>query len=47
MVEYRFSGIEDKVGGLDVLWSLTEHGLLRVNVYEEESFLGGGMKGLR
>ena len=25
----------------------TEHGPVRVDVYEEESFLGGGIKGLR
>jgi hypothetical protein len=37
----------DKVGGLDVLWSLAEHSAVRVYMYEEESFLGVGMKGLR
>jgi hypothetical protein len=26
------------VGGLDVLWSLTDHGPVTVNKYEEESF---------
>ena len=41
-----FSGFGDKVGALNI-WSLTEHGPVRVDVYEEESFLGGGMKGLR
>ena len=35
------------MGGLDVLWTLTEHSPVRVDMYEEESFLGGGMKVLR
>jgi hypothetical protein len=35
------------MGGLDVFQNLTEHGPVRVDVNEEESFLGGGMKGLR
>jgi hypothetical protein len=35
------------MGGLKVLWDLTEHGPVRVDVYEEESSLGGGMKDLR
>jgi hypothetical protein len=35
------------MGGLSVFWNLTQHSPVRVDVYEEESFLGGGMKGLR
>ena len=46
-VESHFSGIGDKTSGLDVSQSLTEHGPVRVNVYEEGSSLGGGMKGFR
>jgi hypothetical protein len=42
-VESHFSGIGGKIGGLHVLQNLTEHGPVRVDVYEEESFLGGGM----
>jgi hypothetical protein len=42
-----FSGVGDKTGGLDVFQSLTEHGPVRVNVYEEGSSLEGGMKGFR
>lgn len=38
-----FSGIGDKVGDLNAFRNLTEHGPVRVDVYEEESFLGGGM----
>jgi hypothetical protein len=39
--------MEGKTGGLDVFWILTEHGPVRANVYEEESSLGGRMKGFR
>ena len=46
-VESHFSGIGDKTSGLDVSQSLTEHGPVRVNVYEEGSSLEGGMKGFR
>jgi hypothetical protein len=35
------------VDGLNVAQNLIEHGHVRVDVYKEESFLGGGMKGLR
>jgi hypothetical protein len=35
------------MSGLDVLQNLAEHGLVRVNVYEEEPFLGEGIKGVR
>lgn len=35
------------MGGLNILQSLTEHGPILVDVYEEESILGGGMKDLR
>jgi hypothetical protein len=33
--------------GFNVFQNLTEHSPVRVDVYEEESFLGVGMKGLR
>jgi hypothetical protein len=36
----------DKIGGLSIFQNLTEHSPVRVDVYEEESSLGGGMKGL-
>ena len=39
--------IGNKVCGLDIPQSLTEHGTVRVYVYEEELFLGGGMEDLR
>jgi hypothetical protein len=42
-----FSAIGEKMGGLKVLRDLTEHGPVRVDVYEEESSLGAGMKDLR
>ena len=45
--EASFSRMADKTGGLDVFRSLTRHGPGRVDVYEEESSLGGGMKGFR
>jgi hypothetical protein len=35
------------MGGLDVFRNLTEYGPVRVDMYEEGSSLGGGMKGLR
>jgi hypothetical protein len=35
------------MGGLDVFQNLTENGPVRVDVYEEKSILGGGMKDLR
>jgi hypothetical protein len=33
------------VGGLNIFWNVTDP--VRVNMYEEESVLGRGMKGLR
>ena len=42
-----FSGIGEKVGCLNVLWNLTEHGPVRIDMYKEESFLGRGIKSLR
>jgi hypothetical protein len=35
------------MGGLDHFWKVSEQGPLRVNVHEEDSFLGGELKGLR
>jgi hypothetical protein len=35
------------MGGLNIFRNSIEHGPVRVDLYEEESFLGGGMKGLR
>jgi hypothetical protein len=35
------------MGGLDIFQNLTEHCPVRVDVYEEGSSLGGGMKVLR
>jgi hypothetical protein len=35
------------MGGLNIIQNLTEHGPVRVDVYEKESFLDGGMKGLK
>jgi hypothetical protein len=37
--------IGDKESDLDILWSLTEHDSVRIDVYEEEPFLGREMKG--
>jgi hypothetical protein len=36
-----------KTGGLEVFHSLTEHGLVRVNVYEEGPSLRRGIKGFK
>jgi hypothetical protein len=34
------------MGGLYIFQNLREDGPFTINVYEEKSFLGGGMKGL-